>query len=507
MTHRSRSVGAAGEPMVIDQGRRGLEQSLHHPNAGASQLTRRGSIESAATSKGSREDTERVIRDQIAGLVPPDALERVWELTLQLADAREQQVRTATASAASRSASERSLEERIAAKITKAVEDGIGAGTARANARWAEVARTPPASIPTLASTTTNRSSAGGEKPLRQRTDREITIRTRDATDDIKNRNAQQTVQAANRVRGGDAVVAARQLPSKDYVLVFRTPEDAQDPRNEQWVKTVFGNNISMTRPLYTVVAKRVRTESATANTTDLARELSRQNNTTVVRVSKMRQRGGHAAFTTLVLSVASPEEANRLCENGVVLSYEIHDCEPYEESAQPKQCYNCYRFGHIAVHCREKPTCGRCGAAAHSKEDDCPAVGTGGAPKCLACAGAHPAWHRSCPVVQKQREIASRAYQYRASRFATRSGDHALQATSRPIAVPAAPARRRGRPPGTGSSTAKRARQNSPQHHHEPATPRTRSAAPASRPPTQSDLASWVNSSNPEAAPTTTEC
>lgn len=492
MTHRSRSADAAGEPMVIDRGRRGLEQSLHHPNAGASQFTRRGRAESAAVAAaGGTEASENEVYSQIAGLIPHESLGKVWELVLRVADAREARVRSECASIASTRATEKSIEERIAARITKAVEDGIGAGSQRASATWAEIARTPPASAPSLP-TTYDRRSVSGAKPLRQRTEREITVRTRDAPDDIKGRTIEQTVQAANRARGGDAVVAARRLPSGDTVLVFRTAEDAGSPLNSHWIKTAFGEGVTYCRPLYAVVAKRVRNAAAAPNTETLAKEITQQNGTRVERVSKMRNRGGTAAFTTLVLSVATPEEANRLCEKGMILAYEIYDCEPYEEAAQPKQCYNCFRFGHISRYCRERARCGRCGAAAHA-DADCPAM-SGNRPKCLSCEGAHAAWDRICPEVQKQRAIAREAYARRATRFATRAPSPLPPAPFPvlPSGGTEAPARGPGRPRG---STNKRARVASGQQ-------RSQSAAPTPRP--QSALDHWVQEAPSSTAPET---
>ena len=91
MMHRARTSAEAGELMVIDKGRKGLEQSLHHPNAGASQFTQRGSNEpEAAAGKTLMDPKKQEIYNQIAGLIPHDTLDKVWDLTLELASAREE---------------------------------------------------------------------------------------------------------------------------------------------------------------------------------------------------------------------------------------------------------------------------------------------------------------------------------------------------------------------------------------------------------------------------------
>ena len=132
--HRACTSVKAGEPIVIDKGRKGLEQSLHHPNAGASQFTQRGSNEpEAAAGKTLMDPKKQEIYNQIARLILHNTLDKVWDLILELASAREERARSERATS-ERSENTSSLEERITARITKAVIDGIGAGTQRARA-------------------------------------------------------------------------------------------------------------------------------------------------------------------------------------------------------------------------------------------------------------------------------------------------------------------------------------------------------------------------------------
>ncbi len=51
---------------------------------------------------------------------------------------------------------------------------------------------------------------------------REVIVRAKDATPDIRNRAAKDTLEAINKAIGSDAAVAARKMPSGDIVVTFR---------------------------------------------------------------------------------------------------------------------------------------------------------------------------------------------------------------------------------------------------------------------------------------------
>jgi hypothetical protein len=98
-----------------------------------------------------------------------------------------------------------------------------------------------------------------------------------------------------------------------------------------------------------------------------------------------------------------TPEDANKLCKQGLVLAYEIYDCELYEEAATLKQCYYCYAFRHIAKFCKAAPRCGRCVGVAHTRETSCLATEPGAKPRYPNYSGPHPAWDRRYPEVTTQ--------------------------------------------------------------------------------------------------------
>ena len=85
--------------MAIDSGAEGLNQSIHHPNAGRGAFTISPSVEPKSNAVRSRYNSESDNeRSKIAGIVPPELLEKTWEVVSSLLDAREQRVRAELAS-------------------------------------------------------------------------------------------------------------------------------------------------------------------------------------------------------------------------------------------------------------------------------------------------------------------------------------------------------------------------------------------------------------------------
>ena len=99
----------------------------------------------------------------------------------------------------------------------------------------------------------------------------------------------------------------------------------------------------------------------------------------------------------TILATIESQEEARRACEEGVVWRAQILDCEPYWAALEPKQCYKCFKWGHIQRHCQKEALCGRCGTRAHGEgrragEALYPTQGDQVPCKCPYCRGAHTA-------------------------------------------------------------------------------------------------------------------
>ena len=75
---------------------------------------------------------------------------------------------------------------------------------------------------------------------------------------------------------------------------------------------------------------------------------------------------------TVLYIAVPTVQQAEQLCRDGLIWQYGYYPCEPFAEGAQLKQCYHCYRYGHIARVCRHTRRCGLCSSTKHN-DKECP--------------------------------------------------------------------------------------------------------------------------------------
>ena len=148
-----------------------------------------------------------------------------------------------------------------------------------------------------------------------------------------------------------------------------------------------------------------------------------------------------------------------KLCSDGLLWEAQIFDCEPYDATLQVRQCFRCFKYGHIARYCKAPQRCGICAATAHQGgEDACPEKDGSGKKRCLNCSGQHVAWERSCPVAKKERERIGEAYARRPRQFEVRSGLPNPQTPPTDVGDGFVEVRRQGRP--LGGSKARREEQ-----------------------------------------------
>ena len=83
-----------------------------------------------------------------------------------------------------------------------------------------------------------------------------------------------------------------------------------------------------------------------------------------------------------------------------VIIGGERLPVRPY--SPPPRQCQNCWRFGHPAKFCRSPYCCPLCAQPDHSK-DDCPSTSH----HCPNCGENHNAFSRGCPAYKFEAEVA----------------------------------------------------------------------------------------------------
>lgn len=93
------------------------------------------------------------------------------------------------------------------------------------------------------------------------------------------------------------------------------------------------------------------------------------------------------------ILTFSTPNLPNRIKAGYLNVSV-----RPYIPN--PLRCFRCQRFGHSITSCRGSATCAKCGCKEHSSEQ-CTSKAC-----CINCGGDHPAYFKSCPKWQLEKEI-----------------------------------------------------------------------------------------------------
>lgn len=370
--------------------------------------------------------------------VPGSALKEVWGVVTRLVEA-----------VSSRPQPAHEAEEALTTtNLTRTIHEAVAQALQKTSPpkTWAAIAAGASPSLPRV---------EPPPKAVPSRVNREVLVKGSTIATDFQKRTPEETILAVNHATRSGAAVAARRLRSGDVVITFAEESSAFREQTE-WLRPAFGPEASLHRRLFSVIIKSFPLRHLN-DITDEA--LSATNNVKIARKRARRPRNESATRTTLTLAVDGLDDANQLCKKGLVYKAEIFDVEPYEESVHPRQCYKCYKVGHIAKYCEATPRCGHCGATAHeSGEETCPVKTTNAPPRCANCNGPHPAWSRACPVMNQHWNKARDAYQHRPTSFAETFKDvhpDRLAAIRRRTAdealSPEAPTRKRaGRPPGS---------------------------------------------------------
>ena len=98
----------------------------------------------------------------------------------------------------------------------------------------------------------------------------------------------------------------------------------------------------------------------------------------------------------TFTLRLIVPLEVHKalLLKHGLLVDHMKYVFEPHVRT-NLRQCFQCQRFGHLAVDCTADKRCVRCGESHSHKECDKEQE----AVKCSNCSGPHAASDRSCPI------------------------------------------------------------------------------------------------------------
>jgi hypothetical protein len=270
-----------------------------------------------------------------------------------------------------------------------------------------------------------------GIKPVPPRLNRELVIQTGDASLD---KTGAQLIPLVNDSMPTGKAIACRRLQSGDYVVTLDAAETKNHwETNTQWLH-VFGAKARIARREFAILAHGIVINQIQTGDQPVAiQKIYDQNpglkeNVEILRVAwtkrtikKWEQQGQPPnGKGSLLLSIASPKQANYTIDNGLIWGYQIHECEPYSGECQVTQCFKCYKYGHTQKMCKGVNRCGTCSQPGH-KEEDCHVREDGSKWKCINCPEGkdnHSCWSKKCPIRQQKKAMAQKAYQERPYRF-----------------------------------------------------------------------------------------
>ncbi len=225
---------------------------------------------------------------------------------------------------------------------------------------------------------------------------------------------------------------AARRLGSGDICIMAANEEEAIALReHKEWMSKLSSNARAVTKTfgllLHGVRIDAIDTKDMATAIKTVQNENVNTLNLDIVWIGWFGTNKEGYDKGSLIIELASPEEGNKALEEGLVIGSELHGCCIYNKQCRSKQCFVCWKYGHLSTACpkKDQSVCGKCSGEHHHKE--C----TTGTLKCPVCDGRHEAWNKVC--IAKKKEIARMrmARQWTPTRFVTAKESPASYQTS----------------------------------------------------------------------------
>lgn len=206
------------------------------------------------------------------------------------------------------------------------------------------------------------------------------------------------------------AVVAAHQLKSGDIQIFTSSVTGAEKLKeNRSWVKGL-GEQAELVVPTYGVIVHGIPTNTINVKDQETTIQQILADNHTVIpkaeisHVGWLTRESPSKSASAIVVEFKEPEMANAIIYASMVWDGQLHSSELYDRACRVKQCFRCYRYGHIGTQCSAAQTCGYCAELHETK--NCPQKGAEGFnPRCPVCKGTHTAWSNACPERKKELE------------------------------------------------------------------------------------------------------
>lgn len=127
---------------------------------------------------------------------------------------------------------------------------------------------------------------------------------------------------------------------------------------------------------------------------TGAAEAFGQENDTQVAKIAWLSNREVAKAYGSMVVYLSKASDARRLLQEGFFYAGgESGYTKPFERRERPKQCFNCQEVtSHRAYQCTKPRVCGKCAKEGHHHNDCIESIA-----KCVPCGGPHESFSRNC--------------------------------------------------------------------------------------------------------------
>ncbi len=197
---------------------------------------------------------------------------------------------------------------------------------------------------------------------------------------------------------------AAQTLPSGDIAIQTTNEEEAEKLRGEDGWTSVLGSKAKLARKRYAIVALGIPIAKIDLEKVEETKEKIVAQNASICAGMKIESIFCLSALkkdrrtSSLVVEVDDAKMANILIEERLVLDHTLHGCMRYNPAYRIEQCFNCYEYGHVSVHCQKNTKCRACLGPHRTSEYSRDRV-----QKCLLCNGAHTSWDKQYEYRKKE--------------------------------------------------------------------------------------------------------
>ncbi|KAN0073304.1 hypothetical protein V8E54_008524 [Elaphomyces granulatus] len=213
-------------------------------------------------------------------------------------------------------------------------------------------------------------------------------------------------------------ILGARRLQGGDLVLLADSSDTKRraEAKKEEWVG-VLSSGAELRPKKYTVLVHGVQVDGFDNQRQAEGMEKIYEQNPAIrkgVKLARLHWRKRvlrlKKTSSSLILDTTSPEGANTLIKEGLVLDGELKEVERFDAQCLVTRCYNCQKYGHNARNCQHSQRCGYCAAPGHI-HDTCTFKGDKAKQRCANCSEDHKAGSQEC---NRHKEEINRARQAR---------------------------------------------------------------------------------------------